>query len=50
MSEIANLGVDNVMHTAKLLRSALFVANTRNVHGSLETDLGLYHETSGGGG
>ena len=40
MSEIANLGVENMMRmpTAKLLKIALFVANTWNVHVNLEND------------
>ena len=38
MRETANLEVVNMMHTAKLLSSAMFVANTWNLHGNLETD------------
>ena len=38
MRETANLEVVNMMHTAKLLSSAMFVANTWNLHGNLEAD------------
>ena len=38
MRETADLEVVNMMHTAKVLSSAMFVANTWNLHGNLETD------------